>query len=208
MSDRIEIRIERRWLRGLAVLAVLAVLAPTAAWASDKFSDVPDSNVFHNDISALADSGVTQGCNPPTNTQYCPGDFVTREQMAAFLNRLGALADGKEPVVNAAELAGFGPENYVFAPEPIALLDRSAVFDLVGGAGFECVEATSLLFEPDFTVVHQLHATPAGIEPWQVNVQLDTRGKTEGTYDVCFATIDGSNLVAGTYATFASMTLP
>ena len=208
MKDTIEIRIEKRWVRWLAVVAVLAVLAPTAAWASDRFSDVPDSNVFHDDISALAESGVTRGCNPPANTEYCPGDFVTREQMAAFLNRLGALADGKEPVVNAAELAGFGPENYVFAPEPIALLDRSADFELVGGAAFECVEATSLLFEPDFAVVHQLHATPVGIEPWQVNVQLDTREKSEGTYDVCFATIDGSVLPAGTYATFATMTLP
>jgi hypothetical protein len=208
MRQTIEIRIERRWVRGLAVLGILAVLAPTAAWASDRFTDVPDSNIFHDDITALAEAGVTKGCNPPDNTEFCPGDNVTREQMAAFLNRLGALGEGTTPVVNAAALGGFGPENYAFAPEPIAVIDRTVDLELTGGAAFECVEATSLLFEPDFAVVHQLHATPAAIEPWQVNVQLDTRGKSEGTYDVCFATIDGSILPAGTYSTFATMTLP
>jgi hypothetical protein len=32
-------------------------------------------------------AGVTLGCNPPTNDEYCPDDLVTRGQMAAFLKR-------------------------------------------------------------------------------------------------------------------------
>jgi hypothetical protein len=70
---------------------------PTAAWAFDRFSDVPDSNVFHDDIGWMADNGVTLGCNPPTNDQYCPSDNVTREQMAAFMRRLA-----ENQVVDAA----------------------------------------------------------------------------------------------------------
>jgi len=27
------------------------------------------------------------GCNPPTNDRFCPNDYVTRGQMAAFLAR-------------------------------------------------------------------------------------------------------------------------
>jgi hypothetical protein len=46
-----------------------------------------DGNIFEDDIEALAASGVTKGCNPPMNDKYCPSQFVTRGQMAAFLNR-------------------------------------------------------------------------------------------------------------------------
>jgi len=46
-----------------------------------------DGSVFESDIVWLADSGITQGCNPPTNDRFCPDDSVTRGQMAAFLVR-------------------------------------------------------------------------------------------------------------------------
>ncbi len=91
--------------RLLAILALVTVLAafPLGALAIHDFADVPDSNLFHADISALAASGVTTGCG---GGNYCPSAFVTREQMAAFMNRLGALAAGKTPVVNADKLDG------------------------------------------------------------------------------------------------------
>jgi hypothetical protein len=46
-----------------------------------------DGSVFEADIEALAAAGVTTGCNPPANDRFCPGQPVTRAQMAAFLNR-------------------------------------------------------------------------------------------------------------------------
>jgi hypothetical protein len=192
----------------LGAMLVVGLLVPTAAFAAHTFNDVPNDNVFHEDIAAIAEAGVTIGCNPPENTLYCPDDEVTRGQMAAFMNRLGALGDGQTPVVNAAELDGFGPEQFVYAIEPVSLLERSMDFELAGGAAEECADTSSLTFEPDFSVIHQLHATPEGIDPWDINVQLDTRDKAEGEYAVCFITLDGSNLPAGTYSTFALMTMP
>ena len=44
-------------------------------------------NVFEADIAAIADAGITLGCNPPDNDHFCPADEVTRGQMAAFLYR-------------------------------------------------------------------------------------------------------------------------
>lgn len=44
-------------------------------------------SVFDDDVDALAAAGITKGCNPPLNNQYCPADPVTREQMASFLIR-------------------------------------------------------------------------------------------------------------------------
>ncbi len=84
-----------------ATFAIGIPLGVVIAGAS--FTDVPPSNPFYNDISALANSGVTGGCG---GGNFCPKDNVTREQMAAFLNRLGALQAGKTPVVNADKVDG------------------------------------------------------------------------------------------------------
>jgi hypothetical protein len=46
-----------------------------------------DGSVFELDIAKLAASGITRGCNPPINDMFCPGQPVTRAQMAAFLHR-------------------------------------------------------------------------------------------------------------------------
>jgi hypothetical protein len=48
-----------------------------------------DGSVFEADIAALAASGITRGCNPPTGDRFCADDPVTRAQMAAFLHRAG-----------------------------------------------------------------------------------------------------------------------
>ncbi len=46
-----------------------------------------DGSIFEADIEWLAAAGITAGCNPPANTNYCPTSSVTRGQMAAFLVR-------------------------------------------------------------------------------------------------------------------------
>lgn len=56
----------------------------------NRFTD-DNGHVFESDIDWLANSGITKGCNPPQNDRFCPDDFVTRGQMAAFLHR--ALSD-------------------------------------------------------------------------------------------------------------------
>jgi SpoIID/LytB domain protein len=45
------------------------------------------------DINRIAAVGITKGCNPPANDRFCPGDTVTRGQMAAFLVRAWQLTD-------------------------------------------------------------------------------------------------------------------
>ena len=52
----------------------------------DRFRD-DNGNVFEGAIERLAQAGITVGCNPPTNDRFCPNDYVTRGQMAAFLKR-------------------------------------------------------------------------------------------------------------------------
>lgn len=58
-----------------------------------RFADTIDS-IFHDDIVWLAEEGVTTGCNSE-QTLFCPGEHVTRAQMAAFLHRaLAELLEG------------------------------------------------------------------------------------------------------------------
>lgn len=95
--------------RRVAFLLVLGVFLaiPAGSWASHKFTDVPDSNIFHADISWLADAGVTKGCNPPANDQFCPGSAVTREQMAAFMRRLAEARVVDADTVDGRHAAAF-----------------------------------------------------------------------------------------------------
>ncbi len=87
MSER-EFRLSAKWLKRLAVTAVIgAVMVPTAVIAAGGAFTDDDTSVFEANIEWLAASGVTAGCNPPDNTQFCPDDNVTRGQMAAFMQR-------------------------------------------------------------------------------------------------------------------------
>lgn len=92
--------------RRLALIMVTLTLAmgiPLGIALAAHFGDVPNSHPFHNDIAAIADAGVTSGCG---GGDFCPDRNVTRAEMAAFLNRLGALGPGKPPVANANEVDG------------------------------------------------------------------------------------------------------
>lgn len=52
----------------------------------DLFTD-DNGSIFENDIDKLGTAGVTKGCNPPANTQFCPTAHVVRDTMASFLAR-------------------------------------------------------------------------------------------------------------------------
>jgi len=45
-------------------------------------------NIFENAINWMAQEGITVGCNPPANTNYCPDERVTRGEMAVFISRV------------------------------------------------------------------------------------------------------------------------
>jgi hypothetical protein len=76
------VKLHRRRTVLLVALAVLAVAAPAAA--SHVFRDVPSTNAHHAAIAELSGAGVTAGCR---DDAYCPGQAVTRAQMASFLQR-------------------------------------------------------------------------------------------------------------------------
>ncbi|HEX6301082.1 MAG TPA: S-layer homology domain-containing protein [Acidimicrobiia bacterium] len=74
----------------LAILtaALLGALPPGGTFVDD------DGSIHEGNIEAIAAAGITKGCNPPANDRYCPGEGVTRGEMAAFIVR----AQHLEPV--------------------------------------------------------------------------------------------------------------
>jgi hypothetical protein len=87
----------------MLILAVAALAFPLGVLANHQFSDVPAAASYHDDVEALVNAGVTTGCG---GGKYCPNDFVTRAQMAQFLNRLGSLDGGSDPSVDADTVDG------------------------------------------------------------------------------------------------------
>ena len=105
----------RRLLPVVVLSLVFAV--PIDALASHSFTDVPTNDPFHADIAALKDSYVSPtGCG---GGNFCPDAFVTRGQMAAFLNRLGALGPGEVPVANATKLDGLDSTQFARSDVPV-----------------------------------------------------------------------------------------
>ena len=72
----------------LAVVLLLVVGVVAAPASAGGFFTDDDDSVHMRAIEAIADEGITKGCNPAEgNTRFCPKDVVTREQMATFLVR-------------------------------------------------------------------------------------------------------------------------
>jgi subtilisin family serine protease len=75
-------------------MAAFLVRALGLPATTEDFFDDDQGSLFEGAINRLAAAGITKGCNPPTNSRYCPDDPVTRGQMAVFLARAFGLVDG------------------------------------------------------------------------------------------------------------------
>lgn len=125
--DQTPARHRPSWPRVLLAAVVTAVIvAPAAAWASQQFDDVPNSNIFSDDIDWMADNGITLGCNPPANDEYCPDENVTREQMAAFMRRLAT-----KRVVDADTVDGRNASAFLKASAAAGFLKTSDADDFL-----------------------------------------------------------------------------
>ena len=92
------------------------------------FDDVDPSSFAYDDIHLIFELGITTGTG---QTTYSPADEVSREQMAAFLNRLHELLD--PPVAASAPEPESEPPPYPFADvttDSFAFDDIARIHDL------------------------------------------------------------------------------
>jgi S-layer family protein len=184
----------RKLVVGIAVIALLAIPIGYVL-AYDTFSDVPTSAYYHNSVNALVNAGITSGCG---GSKYCPGNAVTRGQMAVFLDKLGNLS-GNGPVVDALSVFGQVP------------LNAEDTFTVVGGTGVktECQNSPRPLEQASiipYTITAQLEDAPT-VQASLVNVSADDPDVEDGVFQVCFSRIDELDLVAGDYRVSETYTL-
>ncbi|MCP4963696.1 MAG: S-layer homology domain-containing protein, partial [bacterium] len=124
-------------------LLVMGMLAVGTANATGFFTD-DDTSVHVRAIEAIADEGITLGCNPPANTLYCPSSTVTREQMASFLVRALDLPAGSssfadiDSSIHKADIAALAsagitagcnpPANSLYCPSSRVTREQMASF--------------------------------------------------------------------------------
>ena len=165
---------------GAALMAALLLaLVPLALLAAGPFTDLDPNSPHNANIAAIQAAGITKGCNPPDYTQYCPKDYVTREEMASFLARSAGLGLNP-PVANAATVSGYPANGLVRAARGTGSLvsnplTLSAGFQTAGtvtiaapGAGYVLVTATAV-YEyssggSDGAAAYQLRDTAPGGE--------------------------------------------
>jgi len=89
-------------LTAISVVATLLTASPSGLALEPGGSFIDDNGSIHEAaIEAIADAGITKGCNPAEgNTRFCPKDAVTREQMATFLVRALGLPVGTASFVD------------------------------------------------------------------------------------------------------------
>jgi hypothetical protein len=127
-----------------------------------------DTSVFEQQIDWLALTGITRGCNPPVNDSFCPGETVTRGQMAAFLTRALDLEDRlDDPFVDddgsifetdIERLAAAGitrgcnpPANDRFCPDETVTREQMAAF-LVRALHYSSVGDGDLFVDDDGSI--------------------------------------------------------
>lgn len=127
------------------------------ASGDDAFTDDAES-IFEGDINAIAAAGITVGCNPPDNTEFCPDDSVTRAQWASLMVRALGLTEGgdtdrftddddsvHEQDINRIAAAGITvgcnpPDNTEFCPEQEVNRQQAASF-FVRAMGWRSVDS-------------------------------------------------------------------
>ncbi len=92
-----------------AALTAMTLLFSLAGSAASTFTDV--SGPHAENIDAIAEAGVTSGCNSD-GTLYCPADDVTRAQMATFIARALDL----DPIGGTGQSARFADVSGTHAP--------------------------------------------------------------------------------------------
>lgn len=86
--------------RGQMATLLAKALGLAIGGAGDRFDDTGDS-VHRGAIAAIAERGITTGC---AERRFCPGETVTRGQMATFLAKAFTLPSGDaSPFADAAD---------------------------------------------------------------------------------------------------------
>ena len=154
----------------VAAALALAVLLPGVALASHTFTDVPTSSTFHNAIARVFGARITTGCSA---TLYCPKDPVSREQMAAFINRSAGRAAANTSQVMVPDTEAFTdvasltitPGNVGGGTAIVVVTAQTYAYTVTSGV-CPCTLVTRLKSTGDLYGVHSFTVMPDVGQSW------------------------------------------
>jgi hypothetical protein len=126
------------------------------------FTDIASSTHRAN-IDKIYEDGITKGCNPPSNTLFCPQRSITRGEMAAFISRALGLTEttGSVPFDDVAATTfegdidrivtagiGFGCDADSYCPDRPLLRDEMAEM-LVRAFGYDNPDGVDHFLDDD-----------------------------------------------------------
>lgn len=149
------------------VLMLIVLLAPAAVIAAGGSFTDDDGSVFEPDIEWMAANGITFGCNPPANDNYCPNANVTRGQMAAFMHRLAdSQANIAYQVAADASMAIKGQDMYETALE-LEGLPAGSYYVIAKGEFHSAEIMTEAHPRCKLVAGHEFDTTSPSLEPGQ-----------------------------------------
>lgn len=156
-------QVPKRLRLAVPLALIVAAVPALIVFASHQFADVPDAHPFHDNVSNLANSGITRGCG---GGNFCPQSEVSRGQMAAFLTRGLGRGTGSS-----------GSVNFLEAATTYAASVTMKTGGTTGGTGFVLVTASATAY-----------TDAAGDCPCEVGVYVD--GPAESSPAVYFDVSD------------------
>lgn len=196
----VEFTVTRRHLIILTgLLLAILLLVPGASWASHQFSDVPDSDWAHDDISWLADAGVTLGCGD--GSTFCPDDPVTRREMAVFMHRLstGEVVDASTAVnadhVDGLDSTAFSTLGHDHDADYLTKTGKAVDADKVDGFSVESIapRASGVSYVREHDDPDMLEATVTIDAPARGIVIAHAGGNSYGGTDIVGCTLNLDN---------------
>lgn len=145
-----------------AVAGLMVGMSGSAFSATYLFDDVPPTSPFADDIAWLAERGITVGCDSDGPPLFCPGEHVTRGQMAAFLRRFAEDLAASTPAPTPPPSSGGGssrPDGAVHTAARNSLFSSNTTLVNAG----EVINLASVTLQPRDGAFVALNASAWGL---------------------------------------------
>jgi hypothetical protein len=127
MTEQTNSTIARPQLGWLFAIVLIMALGSAESSAQQTFADVPPEYWAFQYVESLAASGITGGCG---GGNYCPGNNVSRAQMAVFLERGMRGSSFVPPPATGVLFADVGAADFA-----AAYIEQLAADGVTGGCG-------------------------------------------------------------------------
>jgi hypothetical protein len=127
MTKQTDSRLDKPWAGWLFAIVLVMGFGSAESRAQQTFADVPPEYWAFQYIESLAASGITGGCG---GGNYCPGNKVSRAQMAVFLERGMRGSSYVPPPATGVLFADVGAGDFA-----AAYIEQLAEDGITGGCG-------------------------------------------------------------------------